>query len=139
MIMSDVRFDLKPVTKRPSRKYRTDIQNGSCTKITDYEKDSKIFLSDYEYQPALTDKLDNLNEKTFDQELLNEIILWKVNRYATFDKEILDQIDSVKDYKLGEFTPPKETKGLLMPLREPDSVNKRVFKGRKRSDGGTTT
>ena len=100
--MSDVRFDLKPVPKRPSRKYRINIKNGSFTKITDYEKDSKVFLSDYEYQPALTDKLDKLDEETFNQELLNEILLWKVNRYATFDKEILDQIDSVKDYKLGE-------------------------------------
>ena len=37
----------------------------------------------------LTKKLDSLNSD-FNQEILNEIILWKVNRYAKFDEETIN-------------------------------------------------
>jgi hypothetical protein len=42
----------------------------------------------FDYQPELTDKLDNLNTP-FGQEDINEIVLWKVNRYAPVSNETL--------------------------------------------------
>ena len=43
------------------------------------------FLSRFAYQPALTAKLDALAGQAFSQDTINEIVLWKVNRYAPPD------------------------------------------------------
>ena len=40
------------------------------------------FLKDYRYQLELTRRLDRLDSQPFTQAAVNEIILWKVNRYA---------------------------------------------------------
>lgn len=49
----------------------------------------------YKFQEGLTKKLDKL-EGDFDQSVINEIVLWKVNRYAKVDDcklELLNKID----------------------------------------------
>ncbi len=51
---------------------------------------------EYSYQPSLTTKLDSYT-LPFNQEIINEIVLWKVNRYAKLSDEtlsLIDQIDS---------------------------------------------
>ena len=69
-------------------------------KAIDYKNNLKDFLSRYKYQPALTAKLDNLYDTNFDQSLINEIVLWKVNRYVSLDNKtdnnILPNIDNLK-------------------------------------------
>jgi hypothetical protein len=50
---------------------------------------------DYNYQLELTEKLDKLNTD-FNQNIINEIVLWKVNRYAKISKEILLLINHIK-------------------------------------------
>lgn len=50
----------------------------------------------YKYQLELTSKLDDLNGN-FNQEIINEIVLWKVNRYSFIDDEafaLLNQINN---------------------------------------------
>lgn len=62
---------------------------------------------DYNYQPLLTSKLDEANTKTFTQELINEIVLWKVNRYAHISAETFELLNSnilQKDHLDSEFT-----------------------------------
>lgn len=62
---------------------------------------------DYDYQPLLTPKLDQAHTQTFTQELINEIVLWKVNRYAYINAETLELLNSdifKKDYLDVEFT-----------------------------------
>lgn len=60
---------------------------------------------EYNFQPELTAKLDGINSD-FTQEIINEIVLWKVNRYSIFDVETLmlinkiDKNDKVLDEKL---------------------------------------
>jgi len=63
---------------------------------TIFDSDFKIISDDYEfkYQESLTKKLDSSTEK-FNQEKLNEIVLWKVNRYAEFDENLIDLINSI--------------------------------------------
>ena len=39
---------------------------------------------EFDYQKSLTTKLDKLNSD-FNQEIINEIVLWKVDRYSLFD------------------------------------------------------
>lgn len=49
----------------------------------------------YNYQTELTSKLDKL-DTDFDQDIINEIVLWKVNRYAAIDRETLNLINQIK-------------------------------------------
>ena len=51
-------------------------------KASDYSGDLNTFLAQYSYQPELTARLDNLESVAIDQSLINEIVLWKVNRYV---------------------------------------------------------
>ena len=53
---------------------------------TVFDSDFKIEKNDllFNYQESLTQKLDSIT-KEFNQNILNEIVLWKVNRYADFD------------------------------------------------------
>lgn len=50
--------------------------------------------NDYDYQPLLTIKLDKAHTQTFTQELINEIVLWKINRYAQINPETLELLNS---------------------------------------------
>ena len=49
----------------------------------------------YNYQNDLTSKLDSL-DTDFDQDIINEIVLWKVNRYAAIDSYTLKLINQIK-------------------------------------------
>ena len=60
--------------------------------ITPNEND--LDISSFKYQVELTKKLDSLNSD-FNQEILNEIILWKVNRYAKFDEKTLNLLNKI--------------------------------------------
>jgi hypothetical protein len=53
----------------------------------DWIEDLGAFLQDYRYQPSLTPRLDRLPPEPFDQALVNEIVLWKVNRYAPLEEK----------------------------------------------------
>ena len=63
---------------------------------TIFDKDFEIVDGDHEftYQKELTEFLDNDTRK-FDQNKLNEIVLWKVNRYAAFDDALIGLINSI--------------------------------------------
>jgi len=49
----------------------------------------------YKYNPELTSKLDEI-DSDFDQDIINEIVLWKVNRYARVDDYTLDLINKIE-------------------------------------------
>jgi hypothetical protein len=51
--------------------------------------------SSYKFQPELTFELDNLGED-FNQEIINQIVLWKVNRFSPFDDETLLELNQIK-------------------------------------------
>lgn len=55
---------------------------------------------DYSYQEKLTAKLDyqskNL-ELSIDQNFLNEVVLWKVNRYAEFNSDVIESLNELKN------------------------------------------
>ena len=63
---------------------------------TVFDSNFKIMPDDFEfkYQESLTKKLDSSTEN-FDQDKLNEIVLWKVNRYAKFDENLIALINSI--------------------------------------------
>lgn len=46
------------------------------------------FLEKYDHQPDLTAKLDQVPDVPLSQETVNEIVLWKVNRYAPIPESL---------------------------------------------------
>src|SRR3954465_7073981 len=54
------------------------------------------YLKQYQYQQALTAHLDSLPDKPFSQETVNEIVLWKVNRYVGLPKKLRDSVHALR-------------------------------------------
>lgn len=67
----------------------------------------------YNYQTERTTKLDNL-DTDFNQDIINEIVLWKVNRYAAIDNETLNLINQIK--KDDTQINPELTRAILLQL-----------------------
>lgn len=82
-------------------------------KALDYNADLNDFLRQYKYQPALTNRLDNLNDIDFSQPLINEIVLWKVNCYVNVSPEILQKIENVRNIQAGYH---RDAQGILEDL-----------------------
>jgi hypothetical protein len=57
------------------------------------------FLEDYRYQPELTAHLDDLGPQPFSQDVINEIVLWKVNRYAKLSPNAVEALNRVAEIK----------------------------------------
>ena len=70
-------------------------------KITDRSDDLSEFLKRYQYQPELTKYLDGLDAQPFGQGIVNEIVLWKVNRYAPLGSAAFEALNSVVDLESG--------------------------------------
>src|SRR4051812_5662172 len=80
-------------------------KNGRAERITtakEFRGDLSPYLDAYTYQPSLTGRLDKLQETEFTQELVNEIVLWKVNRYVSLTPEVLRQIGQLRRLKSNE-------------------------------------
>jgi hypothetical protein len=58
------------------------------TKAIDFRGDLNEFLHKYKYQPTLTARLDALEMSPFTQELVNEIVLWKNNKFTRLSDEL---------------------------------------------------
>jgi hypothetical protein len=88
---------------------------------TVFDYDFRITQDDlkFDYQESLTNKLD-LNLIDFDQNTLNEIVLWKVNRYAEFDSELISLINSINRNDLEIDT--EKTKIILRRLLNTNGV-----------------
>ncbi len=69
--------------------------------------------SEFKYQSELTKKLDSTTSD-FNQNTLNEIVLWKVNRYALFSDETILALNKINknDTQINE----EETKDILRLL-----------------------
>lgn len=67
---------------------------------TVFDKDFRILDSDFafDYQSELTKKLDS-DSTDFDQNRLNEIVLWKVNRYAEFDNKLIHELNGISPHQ----------------------------------------
>ena len=89
-------------------------------KAIDFSGDINEFLNDYEYQPELTSKLDSLEQAHFTQEIINEIVLWKLNRYAHLSDGVMRSLDVLKDLPEKSH---REGKRVLECLLEVNGVN----------------
>jgi hypothetical protein len=96
-----------------------------ATPKTVYDNNFHIVTTDleFDYQADLTEKLDETTA-SFDQEIINEIVLWKVNRYARVDNNTLILLNDIdpKSTKL-DIEKTKiilktliQTKGIQLPM-----------------------
>jgi len=82
-------------------------------------KDFKLNEKDkiIDYQSVLTKKLD-LFHGDFDQKVIDEIILWKVNRYVMMNKETLDNLNSINpDERILDYSKTKIVLTSLLGLK----------------------
>lgn len=89
-------------------------------KATEFSGDLNTFLAQYNYQPELTARLDNLEDTTLDQSLINDIVLWKVNRYVKVNDDIVGPISELKVLKAGEHRKSKKELSSLLELNGVD-------------------
>jgi thermostable 8-oxoguanine DNA glycosylase len=71
-------------------------------KASEHQGDLNEFLRFYKFQPSLTKRLDSLAGIAFNQELINEIVLWKVNRYARLSEDLCGAIDQLEMLSAGQ-------------------------------------
>ncbi|OYQ33913.1 hypothetical protein CHU92_12555 [Flavobacterium cyanobacteriorum] len=62
--------------------------------ILDLEDTSLLNSLNFEYQEELTNRLDKY-EDDFNQDIINEIVLWKINRYAKLKTETLELLNKI--------------------------------------------
>jgi hypothetical protein len=81
-----------------AKKQRTE----SITTARAFRGDLSRYLDSYDNQPDLTGRLDELDDTKFTQQIINEIVLWKVNRYVSLTPELLRQIGQLQRLKPNE-------------------------------------
>lgn len=64
-------------------------------KLTEQE----LSNDNYKFQPELTSILDNI-EDDFDQSIINQIVLWKVNRYSQLNESTLLLLNQINKHDL---------------------------------------
>ena len=89
-------------------------------KAIDHQESLHGCLSAYRHQEDLTRRLDNLEGEVFSQELVNEIVLWKVNRYAGLSPEILSAIDGLAPIAPGDHRQAGQVLEALLGVRGVD-------------------
>jgi thermostable 8-oxoguanine DNA glycosylase len=91
--MQDVMLPIPSIDKQREIVAEYNTMN-TISKLNPSTEDLLKLMLDYKYQPTLTEKLDN-STSDFDQELINEIVLWKTNRYAEVCPETLKLINKI--------------------------------------------
>lgn len=86
-------------------------------KASEFPGDLNTFLAFYKFQPELTKRLDNLENTSIDQSVINEIVLWKVNRYVRLDDYNIEQLKNVRSLKAGEHKKGNEVLKALLSVR----------------------
>lgn len=84
--------------------------NSKYESIIDEDHKLKSSIEEFEYQKKLTTKLDDI-KGDFNQSTINEIVLWKINRYAGLDQETFNLLNN-----LPERFDPERTREILRLL-----------------------
>lgn len=61
--------------------------------------EQELSNDDYKFQPELTSILDNI-DNDFDQSIINQIVLWKVNRYSQLHESTLLLLNQINKHDL---------------------------------------
>lgn len=78
--------------------------NKKVTKASEWtgqDKALSAFINDYSIYPNLTQKLDR-SDWNFSQELINEIVLWKIARYVEIPPNAFEALNGLRDLRVGQ-------------------------------------
>jgi thermostable 8-oxoguanine DNA glycosylase len=89
-------------------------------RASEFSGDLNAFLASYNYQRELTKRLDNIENISMDQSLINEIVLWKVNRYVRMSSGNIEQLEKLKVLKKGEHKRGEEVLKALLGINGVD-------------------
>jgi hypothetical protein len=91
------------------------MKSASKPLVTIHDQEFEILEEDHQfkYQKELTKHFDIL-DADFDQNTINEIVLWKVNRYSRPKRELISIINTIK--KSDELIDVNKTKTILNGL-----------------------
>ena len=89
-------------------------------KANDWNGDLSDFLKAYRYQRELTEQLDALGPQPFGQAVINEIVLWKVNRYAPLGQPAFEALNSIVGLQPGSHKSAREVIEVLLHERGVD-------------------
>lgn len=95
--------------------------NKQVTKASEWASQDKTlasFINDYRIYPNLTQKLD-AGGWNFSQELVNEIVLWKISRYVEIPANVFESLNRLRSLQAGEH---KKAKTVLSSLLGCDGV-----------------
>jgi len=76
-----------------------DKPKNQIKKAHDYHGNLSDILKEYKYQKDLTAYLDTITGQFLSQHLINEIVLWKVNRYISIDEGIIEDLYKISEIK----------------------------------------
>lgn len=96
------------------------MSTKSVLKAAEFKGDLKTFLKDYRFQPNLTQRLDRLEGIGFSQNLINEIVLWKVSRCVSLEQSLLKELDDLRTLSQGEH---RKSKSVLKRLLNTHGVD----------------
>lgn len=71
-------------------------------------------LKESKYQLELTKKLDGLDLTQLNEQMLLEIVLWKLNRYPQLDSSLLDELKALGPLKAKHYKEAKNVLGKLL-------------------------
>jgi hypothetical protein len=71
-------------------------QESESMKLAARDRALRRYLTDYQYQPDLTERLDAAAAMPTSQQRINEIVLWKVNRFVALAPELLKRLDGMR-------------------------------------------
>ena len=93
--------------------------NGFCPALNYDPSAFDGILKNYDYQIELANKIEVSANQDFDQKIINEIVLWKVNRYVSTNSEIgwLDMLNSFRTDKLVDEEKLREFLRLVLDVR----------------------
>ncbi|MFZ0946213.1 MAG: hypothetical protein WB930_09275 [Syntrophobacteraceae bacterium] len=83
-------------------------------KAAEFKGDLKAFLKEFRFQPSLTERLDRLDDTEFSQDLVNEIVLWKINRYVRLTRSLMKELDDLRTLSQGEHRKSKSVLNRLL-------------------------
>ena len=125
--------NVRPVSESSGIPSETINLNDSMTeapviaKVGGYQGDLNKFLEAYNYQPGLTHKLDDIGDRSFNQDSINEIVLWKTDRYARLDPAVIHSLNELVLLRNGEHRRGQHTLEALLETRGVDLAMASTF------------
>jgi hypothetical protein len=80
---------------------RAPGKGAAITRAKDSKRPLAQFVADFKFQRELTSRLDAIRTQPFTQEIIKDIVLWKVNRYVSLGAQTLNALNNTGEVGAG--------------------------------------